>query len=163
METKQLVDKLQDTNDDLYNLANKLDDDKKAAEEAKRRKPVEEEPLLAAMKSPEEVAIVGNHVICIFWKFFWHWFEARVEVQILNTNKALILFSNMMWYEGLVYGHTNMVWACAIGTTHMKCFSSSIDTYGWKIVKWTVSMQWMCPKITTHNVQRMTVMSRLFI
>ena len=71
METKQLVDKLQNTNDDLYNLAKKLDDDKKAAEEAKRRKPVEEEPLLAAMKSPEEVGIVGNYaVFYIFSRFF---------------------------------------------------------------------------------------------
>ena len=66
METKQLVDKLQDTNDGLNKLANKLDDDKKAAEEAKRRKPVEEEPLLASMKSPEEVGIVGSFIIFIF-------------------------------------------------------------------------------------------------
>ena len=54
MDVNNIVNKLQDTTDDLHNLAGKLQDE----EDAKRRKPVQEEPLIAAKKTPTEVGLL---------------------------------------------------------------------------------------------------------
>lgn len=51
MDTNKLMDNLDHTNDDLHNLADKL----KEEEAAKQRKPVMEEPLLASIKTLQEV------------------------------------------------------------------------------------------------------------